>query len=47
MKAFNIKAKNKEEEKKEASLLDRFKMTENRFEFDRIKMTTTNVNVGT
>ena len=30
----------------EASLLDRIKMTENRLEFDRIKMTT-NVNVGT
>ena len=30
-----------------ASLLNQIKMTENRLEFDRIKMTTTNVNVRT
>ena len=31
----------------EASLLDQIKMTKYRLEFDRIKMTTMNVNVGT
>ena len=31
----------------EASLLDRIKVTKNRLKFDRIKMTTTNVNIGT
>ena len=31
----------------EASLLDRNKMTKNRLEFDRTKMTTTNLNFGT
>ena len=30
----------------EASLLDQIKMTQNQLEFDRIKMTTTIVNIG-
>ena len=32
---------------KEASLLDRIKMTKNWLEFDRKKLTTTNLNIGT
>ena len=39
---ININSQNNE-----ASLPDRIKMTKNQLEFDRKKLTTTNLNVGT